>query len=95
MPRLNRILADYEGRGLAVLAVNYGDKSETVAGYFEKERFKLTAVLQKKDDVSRAFGVQVYPTFCVIDAEGIVSWRSASYDEDLLKAELDRVARPK
>lgn len=75
-----------------MLAVNFGDKSETVAAYFEKERFKLTAVRQKKDEVSRAFGVQVYPTFYVIDSEGNVSWRSASYDEDLLKSELDRVA---
>jgi len=89
---VNRILADYEGRGLVALAVNHGDKSETVAAYFEKERFKLTAVRQEKDEVGRALGVKVYPTFYVIDAEGIVSWRSASYDEDLLRSELDRVA---
>ena len=88
---MNRIFADYEGRGLEVWAVNFGDKPETVAAYFEKERFKLTPVRQEKDEVSRALGVQVYPTFYVIDAQGIVSWRSVSFDEDLLRSELDRV----
>jgi protein-disulfide isomerase-like protein with CxxC motif len=85
-------MSDYAGRGLAILAVNYGDKPETIAAYFEKQGFTLTAVRQKKDELSRAFGIQAYPTFYVINGEGIVSWRSAAFDEANLRSELDRVA---
>jgi hypothetical protein len=78
-----------------VVAVNFGDKPETIAAYFEKQDFKITALRQNKDEASRAFGVLAYPTIYVISGEGTVAWRSAAFDEEILRSELDRVAPKK
>lgn len=73
-----------------VLAVNFGDQAETISAYFEREGFTFAAGRQSKDEVSKAFGVRVYPTLYVIDAKGNVAWRGAGFDEPSLRAVLDK-----
>lgn len=85
-------MKEYEKRGLVVLTVNFGDRSETVRTYFEKERFTMTPVRQRKDEVSRAFGVQVYPTNYVIGPDGKIVWRSVGFDEPALRSALEGFA---
>ncbi len=75
-----------------MLAIDFGDKAETVAAYFRNERFALTPLLQESDEVSRAFGVQSYPTNYLIDADGKVAWRMVAFDEAAFRSVLDRVA---
>jgi thiol-disulfide isomerase/thioredoxin len=90
LPHLQKLQKEYEKRGVVVLAVNFGDQAETISTYFEREGFTFSAVRQSKDEISRAFGVRVYPTLYVIDAEGRIAWRGAGLDEPMLRAVLDK-----
>ena len=79
-------------RGVEMLAVDFGDKAETIVAYFKKERFEMTPLQQEGDEVSRAFGVQTYPTNYLLDASGKVAWRMVGFDEAAFRAVLDKVA---
>ncbi len=75
-----------------MLAVNMRDTAEKVRKYFEKSGFTFKPVMQKADEVSRQYGVRAYPTNYVIGADGKIVHRSVSYDEDALKAALEKAA---
>jgi outer membrane lipoprotein-sorting protein/peroxiredoxin len=94
LPRIEALHVEYARRGVKTWAVNFGDGADVVAAYFAKERFTVTPLLQRKSDVSRAFGVRSYPTTYVLDAEGKVVWRAVGFDATALRVALDRVAPP-
>jgi len=75
-----------------MLAVDYGDRPETVAAYFKNERFELTPLIQDGNEVSGAFGVQAYPTNYLLDADRRVAWRMVGFDEAAFRSVLDVVA---
>lgn len=62
------------------LCVNIGDEKEVIAKWWEEEGFTLRAVRQKQDEVSRAFGVQAYPTNYVLGPDGRVRYRGVGWD---------------
>lgn len=95
MPHLERLFKEYEKRGVSVLAVNFGDTPETIAAYFEKEKFTMTPLRQRKDELGRAFGVRVYPTNYVIGPDGRVAYRAVGFDESDLRSALEKVAPKK
>lgn len=86
---------EYAKRGLVAVAVNFGDKPETVRAYFEKERITMTPVLQSENKVSRAYGIQAYPTTYVLGPDGKVAWRAVGFDELGLRSALEKIAPPK
>jgi outer membrane lipoprotein-sorting protein/peroxiredoxin len=95
LPRVEKLHVEFAPRGVRMVAVNFRDPRETVATYFAREKFTLAPVLQEKDAVSEAFGVQVYPTTYLLDREGRVAWRAVGFDEASLRAALEKVAAAK
>jgi peroxiredoxin/outer membrane lipoprotein-sorting protein len=93
--QLKQLYAEYSERGLVLLAVNFGDQSDVVRAYFEKEKFGFTAALQKKDEVSQAFGLRAYPTNYVVGADGKIAYRATGFDERSLKAAVEKVMLPR
>jgi hypothetical protein len=86
---------EFSKRGVAMVAVDFGDPPETIAAYFSKAKLGLTPVRQEKDEVSRALGVRSYPTTYVVGADGKVKWRAVGFDEAALRAALEAVAPAK
>jgi len=93
--RLKNLYAEYSGRGLVLLAVNYGDQPDVVRAYFEKEKFGFTAALQHKDEVSQAFGLRAYPTNYVVGADGKIAYRATGFDERSLQAAVEKALLPR
>ena len=93
MPDLQRLWSGLsEGRDDVVfLCVNIGDEPEVIRSYWEESGFTLTAVRQQADAVSRAFGVQAYPTNYVIAPDGTVAWRGVGWDETAVRGTLERL----
>jgi peroxiredoxin/outer membrane lipoprotein-sorting protein len=94
LPRLQKLNAAYAARGLVTVAVNHGDEPETIRAYFEKEKFTFTPVVQRKGELSDAFGVRSYPTSYLIGPDGKVVWRMAGFDEISLRTALDKLLPP-
>lgn len=95
MPHLQRIQEEFSKRGVAMVAVDFGDQPETIAAYFAKEKFGLTPAQQARNEASFALGVRSYPTTYVVGADGRVKWRAVGFDEAALRAALEAVAPAK
>ena len=78
-----------------LLAVDIEDSVETIKEYFEKEKFTFQPVRQKKDEISKAYGVSGYPTNYVIGPDGKVASRMVGFDAATLRAVLDKLAPKK
>jgi hypothetical protein len=78
-----------------MVAVDFGDKPETIAAYFEREKIGLTPARQERNEVSFALGVRTYPTTYLVGADGKVNYRAIGLDEAKLRAALEAVAPAK
>jgi hypothetical protein len=95
MPHLSDLWSEVsqQRKDVAFISVNIGDSRDVVAGWWKDERFAHEPALQQGDAVSRAFGVQAYPTNYVLGPDGRVLWRGVGWDEDALRAALASTAR--
>jgi peroxiredoxin len=68
---------------LNIVAINYGDSADTITKYVEKEKFTFPIVMNGKDaaDMSKAYGVQAYPTNYVLDSSGKIVARFVGFNE--------------
>lgn len=77
---------------MVFLAVNHGDSREVIQRYWEGSGFTLGWSQQISGNVSRAFGVETYPSNFVIDASGKVVYGSVGYDEVAIRRALAAAA---
>lgn len=97
MPHLQSLWSEAQqkwGDKVAFLAVNLMDGKDVIQKWWDKEKFTLRAVRQEGDQVSRAFGVRVYPTNYVLGPDGKVLYREIGYDEGAIRAALARALAP-
>ena len=95
MPHLQGLWSEVSSKrnDVAFLAVNVNDPKERIAQWWKDSGFTLSAVRQKQDEVSRAFGVKAYPTNYVIGPDGKVLYRGVGYDEEALRKALAGTAK--
>lgn len=95
MPHLQGLWSEVsqQRKDVTFLAVNIGDSKDVIAQWWQEGKFTLRAVRQSGDEVSRAFGVQAYPTNYVVGPDGQVLYRSVGYDEQAIRKALDSTAR--
>ena len=91
MPHLSDLWSEVsqQRQDVAFVSVNIGDSQQVVSDWWKEEGFAHEPALQQRDEVSRAFGVQAYPTHYVLGPDGRVLWRSVGWDPDALRAALD------
>lgn len=80
-------------KNVVVLAVNLQDSKDQIRKYFEENKFTFRPVMQKSDEISRAYGVSAYPTNYVVGPDGKIVFRSVGYDEEGLKGAIGKVAK--
>ena len=69
MPTL-QTLADLEGDGLAVLAVNVREPLPRVVRYVQQAGLSFTVLPDPRGDITRAWGMTVFPTTVLVDTQG-------------------------
>ncbi|HUP23625.1 MAG TPA: TlpA disulfide reductase family protein [Thermoanaerobaculia bacterium] len=69
---LHTLYEEYGGRGVAFLAVNFGEPAELVREYAAKHPFPYPLVLDEDGSLSARAGIAGLPTVVVLDAEGKV-----------------------
>ncbi len=75
--------------------MNNGDGVEAIKKYFEKGKFTFQPLREKGAETSKAYGVQAYPTNYVVGPDGKIAVRTIGFNEEKLKAALEKVARKK
>lgn len=70
MPALQRASERYAGEGLTILAVNAMEPAGRVTEFMDELGLTFPAVLDPDGEILDLYGVRVFPTTIVVDAEG-------------------------
>ncbi len=74
-----------------MLAVNDGDSVKQIRDYFEKEKFTFRPLRQKESATTEAYGVEAFPTNYVIDKDGKIVAGSLGWNEEKIRAALEKL----
>ncbi|KAA3611820.1 MAG: TlpA family protein disulfide reductase [Planctomycetota bacterium] len=85
MPHLSDLWSEISSKrqDVVFLAVNIGDSKDVIEKWWKDEGFQLKPVQQDGDAVSKAFGVQAYPTNYIIGPDGKILWRSVGFGPNM------------
>ncbi len=85
IPGVREVYARFAPKGLRVIAVNVGvnDSVKRMEKYVGRYDIPYPVAFDRGSKVTRRFGVQGTPTVIIVDAKGIVRYRSAALPEDL------------
>ena len=75
MPAMDSLYKQYRSKGLEVLAVNVGQKKETVRTFAAELGVSYPLLVDSDEKGARLFGVTDIPRTYVIDRKGIVRYR--------------------
>ena len=75
MPAMDTLYKQYRRKGLEILAVNVGQKKETVRTFAAELGVSYPLLIDPEEKASRLFGVTDVPRTYVIDRNGIVRYR--------------------
>ncbi len=81
-------------KGLEILAVNGFDSEGQIEKYLKDGKFTFKIVLGDGDPMfalGKTYGVQAYPTNYLITSDGKIAWRGVGFDEDKLRAALEKI----
>ncbi len=60
-------------KNVVVLAINLQDSKDQIRKYFEENKFTFTPLMQKSDEISKAYGVSAYPTNYLVGPDGKIA----------------------
>ena len=75
MPAMDLLYSNYRRKGLGVLAVNIGQKKETVKAFAAELGVSYPILIDPDEKSARLFGVTDVPRTYVIDRSGVVRYK--------------------
>jgi peroxiredoxin len=78
LPQINRMAEKYGPGGLTVLAINTGlnDSDSKARAFWKKNGFLFPTAFDQTFSIGESFGVQGVPTVVLVDAKGVVRYKS-------------------
>jgi len=77
MPELNKIVDDFDGKDVKFIAVAL-DKAAPINSFLSKTDFDYKIIPEGRG-VAQDYGIQGYPTHCIIDKEGKIQYFKSGY----------------
>jgi peroxiredoxin len=75
MPEIQAAYEKHKEEGLAVVAVNFGERKEPAQAFFEKTSLTFPSLLDRRANIAERFGVISLPVTFFIDQDGIIRER--------------------
>jgi cytochrome c biogenesis protein CcmG/thiol:disulfide interchange protein DsbE len=75
MPAMDGLYRQYRRKGLEILAINVGQKRESVRAFAEELQVSYPILIDPDEKSARLFGVTDVPRTYVIDRSGVVRYR--------------------
>lgn len=92
MPVLEKIVQEYEPKGVVFLGIAVDDTEEKMKDFIKKYGVTFPVGLDKKAAIQTSFGLYGIPTTYFIDKQGIINYSHAGVvTEELLHHELDKL----
>jgi hypothetical protein len=81
---------------LELVAVNSGDSPKIISQYVKELNLTFPIGMDSEEGgkyygVADKYGVQAYPTNYVLDSSGKVVWRGVGFDEEGIRAALEKL----
>ena len=92
MPSMQVLYDTYKEKGLEILAVNSGEKSDQVLAFMKSNKLSFPAALDTDGKVSNIYGIQAIPTSYLIDRDGYIITRvtgSINWNTPKIRSALD------
>lgn len=71
---LEKLHAEFDGKGVQFLAVDSGEDEATVRSYVEKTPFPYPVLLDPQSSLSNSYGINALPTIMIVDRQGAISF---------------------
>jgi thiol-disulfide isomerase/thioredoxin len=98
-PDLVKLNRKFSEQGVVFIGVAVNDQEDSWAAYIEKYQMDWPQFFDKTRKISTPFGVISYPTYIVIDGEGIVRGRKSGYSptetQSWIEGEIKRTLKKK
>ena len=92
MPILEKIVNEYNPKGVVFLGVAVDDTEEKMKDFIAKYGVTFPVGLDKTASIQKSFGLYGIPTTYFIDKQGMINYfHSGSVTEELLHHELDKL----
>ncbi len=92
MPVLEKIVHEYEPKGVVFLGIAVDDTEEKMKDFIAKYGVTFPVGLDKTASIQKSFGLYGIPTTYFINKQGIINYlHSGSVTEELLQHELDKL----
>ncbi len=92
MPVLEKIVREYEPKGVIFLGIAIDDTEEKMKDFVAKYGVTFPVGLDKTAAIQKSFGIYGIPTTYFIDKQGVINYsHSGSVTEELLQHELDKL----
>lgn len=90
LENLREVRGEYASERLAMRAISPEEERSEVVDYWEKKGADWPAVIDPESDLHTEFGVSVYPSLILVDADGAVLWHtSGTTDTEVIVDEID------
>lgn len=88
---MQKLYSDYKDKGFTVVAINTDDDKATIEKYFAENQFTLPVAIGMKTTIADDYKVQAWPTNILLDKNGTVIHRAEGFEEEKLRAEIDKL----
>jgi thiol-disulfide isomerase/thioredoxin len=86
MPITEKLHQDYKDKGLVLLAIDVGEKRETVEKFMLTKPFTSPVIMGDEAGMATAYSVNLFPTFVVIGPDGKVLSHQFGFSEAALNS---------
>jgi len=85
MPITEKLHEDYKGKGLVILGIDVGENRDIVEKFMATAPFGYPVIMGDEAGMTSAYGVNLFPTFVLIGADGKVVSHQFGFNESALK----------
>ncbi len=94
MPAMERLHRTFERRGLAVLAVNFGESRSDLQEFTRALSLSFPVALDAQTDAAHAMGIRGLPVSILLDRDGRILWKalgSREWDSPVSRAYFEKL----
>lgn len=72
MPRLEKLVDEYTGKGVKLIAVNLEEDPQTIQKFLDQVKIHPTVALDKEGRIGQLYGANAIPQTVIIDKDGVI-----------------------
>ncbi len=83
VPSLNTLSKKYNSDEFSIIGINRYDKKEDIHFFYEKNHPEFKTIIDDNGNITKAYGIDGFPTVVLIDKKGVVLY-AGGFDKELI-----------